>query len=58
MMTKLGFHPELIDVVMSYVKTLPYRIKVNGELTNKMKLTRNVILDKGIPLPFYVLDMH
>lgn len=36
MLTKLGFHAELVNLLMKCVRTVRYRIKVNGTLTDEI----------------------
>ena len=47
-MGRLGFHEDLIDLIMKYVTTVKYRIKVNGEISEEIIPQRGLRL--GDPL--------
>ena len=35
-MGRVGFHEDWIDLIMKYVTTVKYRIKVNGEISEEI----------------------
>jgi hypothetical protein len=52
MLGQLGFHQNLVNVVMQLVTTVTYRVKVNGELTEEIFPGRG--LRQGNPLSPYL----
>lgn len=52
MMEKMGFDSRWINLIMQYVSTVSYKIKVNGELTEEIIPTRG--LRQGGPLSPYL----
>lgn len=51
-MRKLGFHDRWIALIMRCIRTVNYRIKVNGELTEQIRPTRG--LRQGDPISPYL----
>ena len=51
-MGRLGFHEDWIDLIMKYVTTVKYHIKVNGEISEEIIPQRG--LRQGDPLSLYL----
>jgi hypothetical protein len=49
MLMKLSFDDRWVQLIMKYVTTVSYKIKVNGELTQEIIPSRG--LRQGIPSP-------
>ena len=55
-MGRLGFHEDLIDLIMKYVTTVKYRIKVNGEISEEIIPQRGLRLGYPLSLSLFIFS--